>query len=118
MSSRCPDRCIARAFCALAVVLAFGHGEARELRVCADPDNMPFSDAERRGFENRIVELIAQARPPVSFDLKITVSAGLVVCPAHGLQADDLILAAEKALLQAKKEGRNRVFAPVEPRRG
>jgi diguanylate cyclase (GGDEF)-like protein len=64
----------------------------------------------------RLVELVAQARPPVSFDLKVTVSAGLVVCPSHGLQADDLISAGEKALLQAKKEGRNRVFAPVEPR--
>ena len=59
MSSRCRERCIARALCALAAVLAFGYADARELRVCADPDNMPFSDGERRGFENRIVELIA-----------------------------------------------------------
>ena len=59
MSTRCRDTRRARALCALAVVLAFGHADARELRVCADPDNMPFSDAERRGFENRIVELIA-----------------------------------------------------------
>jgi mxaJ protein len=33
---------------------------ARTLRVCADPNNMPFSNAARDGFENRIVELIAQ----------------------------------------------------------
>jgi diguanylate cyclase (GGDEF)-like protein len=63
----------------------------------------------------RMVELVAQARPPVTFDLKVTVSAGLAVCPAHGLRGEDLILAAEKALLQAKSDGRNRVFAPVEP---
>jgi mxaJ protein len=33
---------------------------ARELRVCADPNNLPFSNAARQGFENRIVELLAQ----------------------------------------------------------
>lgn len=33
--------------------------EARELKVCADPNNLPFSDAKARGFENRIVEIIA-----------------------------------------------------------
>jgi mxaJ protein len=31
----------------------------RELRVCADPNNMPFSNALRQGFENRIAELAA-----------------------------------------------------------
>lgn len=30
------------------------------LRVCADPNNLPFSDREGRGFENRIAELIAR----------------------------------------------------------
>lgn len=29
------------------------------LRVCADPDNMPFSNAEGEGFENKLAELIA-----------------------------------------------------------
>ncbi|HZV23757.1 MAG TPA: quinoprotein dehydrogenase-associated putative ABC transporter substrate-binding protein [Luteimonas sp.] len=33
---------------------------ARELRVCADPNNLPYSDEEGEGFENRIVELIAR----------------------------------------------------------
>jgi mxaJ protein len=31
----------------------------RELRVCADPNNLPFSNREGKGFENRIVELLA-----------------------------------------------------------
>jgi mxaJ protein len=31
----------------------------RELRVCADPNNLPFSNAKREGFENRIAELLA-----------------------------------------------------------
>jgi mxaJ protein len=30
------------------------------LRVCADPNNMPFSNAKGEGFENRIAELIAK----------------------------------------------------------
>ena len=42
---------------------AEGRGEtgvgAGLLRVCADPDNMPFSNAEGEGFENKLAELIA-----------------------------------------------------------
>jgi len=34
-------------------------GGARELRVCADPNNLPFSNAQREGFENKIVALVA-----------------------------------------------------------
>lgn len=30
------------------------------LRVCADPDNLPFSNQRREGFENRIAELVAR----------------------------------------------------------
>jgi len=33
---------------------------ARDLRVCADPDNLPFSNIKQQGFENRIAELVAQ----------------------------------------------------------
>lgn len=33
---------------------------AQELRVCADPDNMPFSDSQKRGFENAVAEIIAK----------------------------------------------------------
>jgi mxaJ protein len=32
----------------------------RLLRVCADPNNLPFSNEARQGFENRIVELVAR----------------------------------------------------------
>jgi mxaJ protein len=38
-----------------------GLTEARELRVCADPNNLPFSNAQGEGFENKIVGLIAEA---------------------------------------------------------
>lgn len=33
---------------------------ARVLRVCSDPNNLPFSNAKGEGFENRIAELIAK----------------------------------------------------------
>jgi mxaJ protein len=32
----------------------------RDLRVCADPNNLPFSNRQREGFENRIADLIAR----------------------------------------------------------
>jgi mxaJ protein len=34
-------------------------GTARELRVCASPDNLPFSNQRLEGFENKIAEIIA-----------------------------------------------------------
>jgi quinoprotein dehydrogenase-associated probable ABC transporter substrate-binding protein len=34
--------------------------ERRVLRVCADPNNLPFSNQKLEGFENRIAELIAR----------------------------------------------------------
>lgn len=34
--------------------------KAKVLRVCADPNNLPFSNARGEGFENRLVELIAR----------------------------------------------------------
>jgi mxaJ protein len=46
---------------AIAVLLLLaGNAQARELRVCADPNNMPLSNEAGEGFENKIVELIAQ----------------------------------------------------------
>jgi mxaJ protein len=35
------------------------NAEARELRVCADPNNLPFSNDREEGFENKIVALVA-----------------------------------------------------------
>jgi mxaJ protein len=34
--------------------------ERRELVVCADPNNLPFSNQDRQGFENRLAELVAR----------------------------------------------------------
>lgn len=41
----------------LASVAPFVH--AAELRVCADPNNLPFSNKKQQGFENQIIKLIA-----------------------------------------------------------
>ena len=35
------------------------HADEAELRVCADPDNLPYSDTNGTGFENRIAKLVA-----------------------------------------------------------
>lgn len=45
--------CLALGFCT-------GAAQAAELHVCADPNNLPFSNDKGEGFENKIVELIAK----------------------------------------------------------
>jgi len=36
------------------------HAQARDLRICADPNNLPFSNQAGEGFENKIVALLAK----------------------------------------------------------
>ncbi len=43
---------------ALAVAGCFA--QSRELRVCADPENLPFSNRQQQGFENQIAAVIAK----------------------------------------------------------
>jgi mxaJ protein len=45
---------------AASMLVGAAAADASALRVCADPNNLPFSDQARRGFENEIVELIAR----------------------------------------------------------
>jgi quinoprotein dehydrogenase-associated probable ABC transporter substrate-binding protein len=62
MSSRFLERAFALAVLAAAFALIFGSpdvGAAEPLRVCADPDNLPYSRRDGSGFENRIAELLA-----------------------------------------------------------
>ena len=41
---------------------------AQALRVCANPDNLPFSNIKQEGFENRIAKLIAaELRVPIAY---------------------------------------------------
>src|SRR5215468_11100285 len=51
-------RAVLGALLAAASCLAAGE-ERRELAVCADPGNLPFSNEREEGFENRIARLIA-----------------------------------------------------------
>ena len=44
----------------IGALLAAGAAGARELRVCADPNNLPFSNEAGEGFENQISELLAE----------------------------------------------------------
>ncbi len=53
---RCPLVCVAL----LLVVSPFAFAMDRPLlRVCADPNNMPFSNRQAQGFENKVAELLA-----------------------------------------------------------
>jgi mxaJ protein len=48
------------AFAAFLVWAGTAADGARELRVCADPNNLPFSNDRREGFENKIAQLVAE----------------------------------------------------------
>jgi mxaJ protein len=45
--------------CVVLLLACSGPAHARDLVVCADPDNLPFSHEDGSGFENRIAELVA-----------------------------------------------------------
>ena len=49
-----------RLACAFALLACCSQVESRDVVVCADPDDMPFSHQDGSGFENRIAELVAQ----------------------------------------------------------
>jgi quinoprotein dehydrogenase-associated probable ABC transporter substrate-binding protein len=51
--------CAAAALAACGAVHAAAPAPAAELRVCADPANLPYSQRDESGFENRIARLVA-----------------------------------------------------------
>ena len=61
------NRWLGRALCigtALAVIALPGYGRAQTrqpLRVCSDPDYMPYSDRAGNGFENKIAAIVGKA---------------------------------------------------------
>ena len=60
MCSAFPERrALAVAMLATALIAA-APAQARTLRVCADPNNLPFSNERGEGFENRIVALLGE----------------------------------------------------------
>ena len=69
MSSAFPERRATPVLVAAIVAIACAGGGAprasapvRTLRVCADPNNLPFSNERGEGFENRIADLVARDR--------------------------------------------------------
>jgi len=42
-------------------VTSLGEAQEWEIRVCAEPDSLPYSNKQEEGFENRIAEIVAQA---------------------------------------------------------
>jgi mxaJ protein len=54
-----PALLLAIAACVVCPAVASGQ-KAGQFRVCADPDNMPFSNRKMEGFENKIADLIAK----------------------------------------------------------
>jgi len=57
MCSRFPRRLAALV---VAIAAAAAAAQPAELRVCAEPDNLPFSHLDGSGFENAIAELVAR----------------------------------------------------------
>jgi mxaJ protein len=53
-------RTVAGALAALTMLSMVADAGARELKVCADPNNLPFSNAAGEGFENKIADIIAK----------------------------------------------------------
>ena len=78
MSSRCLSLLL---FAASSLVAADG----RVLRVCADPNNMPFSNQAGEGLENRIAQLVAR---DLHADLQYTWYAERRSFLKYSLQAD------------------------------
>ena len=81
-----PFREVVRRAAAALLLLFSGSVLARDLIVCADPDNLPFSQRDGSGFENRIAELIAKDldarlvyrwQPLLRGALRKTIGAGL-----------------------------------------
>lgn len=62
MSSRFRSAVLLAALAAGTAAAAYQapHRAPRELRVCADPNNLPFTNRQGEGFENRIAELVAR----------------------------------------------------------
>ena len=58
----------------------------RELRVCSDPNNLPFSNQRGEGFENRLAELIAEAT--LAMRLEATVEDVIATIHAHPTLAE------------------------------
>ena len=65
----------------LALLMSAGARSApRELRVCAEPDNLPFSNQKLEGFENKLATLIAADLQFASTSNPQVARSGLELC--------------------------------------
>lgn len=56
------------AFAAAVILCALAAPACTELKVCADPDALPFSNVRRQGFENRLAEMLGgEMSTPVQY---------------------------------------------------
>jgi quinoprotein dehydrogenase-associated probable ABC transporter substrate-binding protein len=60
MCSRFRNADLLRAFAAGIAIATAASAGGEPLRVCADPNNLPFSDRQGRGFENELAEFVAR----------------------------------------------------------
>lgn len=60
----------------------------------------------------RLLDTLAEARPPLAVKLKISATAGFASCPENGYQPDMLFKIADQALIRAKQSGRGTVCGP------
>jgi diguanylate cyclase (GGDEF)-like protein len=59
-------------------------------------------------------DAIGELRPPASDVKRVTASIGVAVFPDHGEEIDDVVAAADHAMYQAKRDGRDRIaVAPL-----
>ncbi|MFC1791823.1 GGDEF domain-containing protein [Gemmatimonadota bacterium] len=74
----------------------------------------PATNSEVASFvAQRLVSLVAEARPPVNLEMHVTMSAGYACCPVNADRPTDLYSMADQALLKAKSAGRNQVSHPT-----
>lgn len=76
---------------------------------------LPATDVE--GAMTAARKVVSQvAERPVARDVRVTISAGVAVFPAHGVSVESLVRAADRALYVAKDSGKNRaeLHTPVE----
>jgi len=60
----------------------------------------------------RVLEVIAETRPPLENHINITMSIGYATCPDHARRSEALFRLADQAVVRAKAQGRNRVVGP------
>lgn len=82
---------MAAAWMSVAAMLGAAPASAASLRVCADPDNMPFSNEKGEGFENKLAELIAQ-KLDATLDYSWFAEATGYVPNTVGREACDLVM--------------------------